>query len=76
MVYKKEKRIKIMAKVNLINFHILILYKDMIKNKYITEGKLHWINDSLYDAVYLAKVYKQHKKNVLTRRILCLKKLG
>jgi hypothetical protein len=46
-----------MLKVNLINFHCLILYKDMINSEYydyIIDGSLHWINHSLNDAMYLA----------------------
>lgn len=46
-----------MLKVNLVDFHCLILYRDMIADEYydyIIDGSLHWINKSLYDAMYLA----------------------
>lgn len=45
-------------KVNLVNFHCLVLYKDMIETEYYDytiDGSLHWINRSLNDAMYLAK---------------------
>jgi hypothetical protein len=44
-----------MLKVNLIDFHCLVFYKDMLENKYILDGSLYWLNNSLTNAVYLAK---------------------
>jgi hypothetical protein len=43
-----------MLKVNLVEFHCLIIYRDMLKNEYIINSSLHWINNSLNDGVYLA----------------------
>ena len=46
-----------MRKVNLVDFHCLILYRDMINSdyyEYIIDGSLHWINNCLNDAMYLA----------------------
>ena len=47
-----------MTKLNLVDFHCLILYKDMIESEYyeyVIDGSLHWINHSLHNAMYLAK---------------------
>ena len=46
-----------MLKVNLVNFHCLILYSDMIQSKYveyIVVDSLHRINNSINE-MYLAK---------------------
>ena len=55
-----------MLKVNLVDFHCLIIYKDIIENKYIiNNSSLHWLKNSLIsDAVYLARWKYARIKNV------------
>ena len=57
-----------MIKVNIIDFHCMILYKDMVQseyNEYIISGSLHWINHSLHDAMYLARWNAWNKKYII-----------